>query len=181
MLADTSSSLSFTIHNKSGYSQPYTYILRDSHGWLGEVSDTITIDAYEDFTVTLDPAGQPGSLTHFNMDIWPIYHKYAMKSINSGFLSELEPNILEEYALFNNYPNPFNSITTTSFYIPIRSTINLIVYDIVGNHIATIINQTVSAGVQTVIWNAQDHPSGVYFIRMESGSFVKIKKVMLIK
>jgi hypothetical protein len=181
VLDDANSSLSFTIHNQSGYSQPYTYILRDSNGWFGEISDTITVEAYEHFTVTLEPAVQIDSVIFFNMDIWPIHHEYALKSINSSFLGiNFETNIPKEYALHHNYPNPFNSTTTISFSMPISADVKLIVYDIIGNEVSTILNQTVSAGVQTIIWNAQDHPSGVYFIRMERGAFVKIRKVMLL-
>jgi hypothetical protein len=79
------------------------------------------------------------------------------------------------------YPNPFNPVTTISFIIPISANVKIAAYDIVGNQAGTILNQTVPAGTQSITWNAKNRPSGVYFIRMESGAFVRTQKVMLLK
>jgi len=79
------------------------------------------------------------------------------------------------------YPNPFNPIITISFSVPISTNVKIAAYDIVGNQVGTILNQIVPAGTQSVTWNAKDRPSGVYFIRMESGAFVRTQKVILLK
>ena len=89
--------------------------------------------------------------------------------------------IPDQYTLYQNYPNPFNPITSISFSMPISANVKIIAYDIVGNQVGTILNQTISAGTQSVIWNAKNRPSGVYFIRMESGAFVRTQKVMFLK
>ena len=65
--------------------------------------------------------------------------------------------------------------------MPISANVKIAAYDIVGNQVGTILNQTISAGTQSVIWNAKNRPSGVYFIRMESGAFVRTQKVILLK
>ena len=79
------------------------------------------------------------------------------------------------------YPNPFNPVTTISFSVPISTNVKIAAYDIVGNQIETILNQTISAGAQSITWNAKNRKSGVYFIRMESGAFVRTQKVILLK
>ena len=89
--------------------------------------------------------------------------------------------IPDQYTLYQNYPNPFNPITSISFSMPISANVKIIAYDIVGNQVGTILNQTISAGTQSVIWNAKKLPSGVYFVRMESGAFVRTQKVMFLK
>ena len=89
--------------------------------------------------------------------------------------------IPDQYTLYQNYPNPFNPVTTISFSVSISAKVKIVVYDIVGNHVGTILNQTFSVGAQSVTWNAKDRPSGVYFIRMESGDFLSTQKVMLLK
>jgi len=79
------------------------------------------------------------------------------------------------------YPNPFNPVTTISFSVPISANVKIAAYDIVGNQVATILNQTLPSGTQSVAWNAKNRPSGVYFVRMESGAFVRTQKIMLLK
>ena len=89
--------------------------------------------------------------------------------------------IPDQYTLYQNYPNPFNPVTTISFSVPISANVKIIAYDIVGNQVATVLNQTILARAQSITWNAKNRPSGVYFVRMESGAFVRTQKVMLLK
>jgi hypothetical protein len=95
----------------------------------------------------------------------------------------LNPNepIPEQIVIHQNYPNPFNPSTTISFFVPTILDVKITVYNIVGNEVSTLLNKTFPAGMGSVIWNAQDQPSGVYFIRMQSGDFIGTQKVMLLK
>ena len=192
VLDDASSSLSFTIHNQSGYSQPYTYVLSDENGWFNVFSDTITINAYEDFTVTLEPTVQLDSVISLTMDIWPIHHEYALKSMNydvhhdDSVLSEMEPNIPTEYALFHNYPNPFNPITTLRYDLPVDALVNITVYDMMGRVVRTLVNMEQTAGYRSVIWDAtnntgQQVSAGLYLYTIETGEFRQTKKMVLLK
>jgi len=81
----------------------------------------------------------------------------------------------------NVYPNPFNPKTTIEFFIPISGTVKLNIYDIIGNNIITLLSDKLYSGYHTIVWNAQNHPSGIYFVRLESGSFAKTQKIMLLK
>ncbi len=91
------------------------------------------------------------------------------------------PAIPTEYALTQNYPNPFNPLTIFDFQLPIASHVSLKIYDLLGREIATIVNEPQDAGFKSVEWNARDFPSGVYFYKLQAGSFSSVRKMMLLK
>ena len=95
----------------------------------------------------------------------------------------MNPNepVPEQIIIHQNYPNPFNPSTTISFSVPTILDVKIEAYDILGNEVSTLLNKTVPVGIQSVIWNAQGQPSGMYFIRMQSGDFIGTQKVMLLK
>ena len=87
----------------------------------------------------------------------------------------------KEFKLEQNYPNPFNPTTTIQFAVPSVSDVKLEVFNILGQKVATLVNRRMEAGVHTVNFNATNLSSGVYFYRLQSGSFVQTKKMMLVK
>jgi hypothetical protein len=89
--------------------------------------------------------------------------------------------IPREFTLSQNYPNPFNPTTKIMFALPKSSFTKLVIYDILGMEMATIVNNQLNAGTYEAEWNASKYPSGVYFYRLEAGSFVSTKKMILIK
>jgi len=114
-------------------------------------------------------------------------HLYAYHFLQSTYpeinLHSSNPNepIPEQIVIHQNYPNPFNPSTTISFFVPTILDVKITAYNVVGNEVSTILNKMLPAGMESVIWNAQDQPSGVYFIRMQSGDFIETQKVMLLK
>ena len=92
----------------------------------------------------------------------------------------------EVYALHQNYPNPFNPITTLRYDLPEQSMVNIIIYDLLGRHVRTLLNQTQEAGYRSVIWNATNDygkpvSAGVYLYKIQAGEFVQTKKMVLLK
>ena len=85
------------------------------------------------------------------------------------------------FGLSQNYPNPFNPVTTFQFSIVNRQLTILKVYDILGREVATLVNEVKQPGVYTVQWDASRQSSGVYFYRLQSGSFVDVKKLILLR
>jgi hypothetical protein len=85
------------------------------------------------------------------------------------------------FELGQNYPNPFNPSTEIRFSLPSASTVKLEVFDITGRLVTTVANGRFEAGSHSVIWNAGNTASGVYLYRMQAGSFVDSKKMMLLK
>lgn len=87
----------------------------------------------------------------------------------------------KEFELYQNFPNPFNPTTIIKFAIPIKSKINLSIYNILGEKIDELMNDELDAGYYEKEWNASKFASGIYFYRIVSGSFVKTKKLILLK
>ena len=90
-------------------------------------------------------------------------------------------NMPNEFSLAQNYPNPFNPVTTINFSLAKSGNTSLIVYDMLGRTVASLINGELSAGDHTISFNASNLPSGAYFYSLQSGSFRSVKKLMLMK
>jgi len=86
-----------------------------------------------------------------------------------------------EVSFGNAYPNPFNPTTTLSFAIPIDSEVSLSIYNLQGREVVSLINGNMEAGYHSVVWNADSHSSGVYFVKMVAGDYISTQKLMLVK
>ncbi|MFI5253536.1 MAG: FlgD immunoglobulin-like domain containing protein [Bacteroidota bacterium] len=92
----------------------------------------------------------------------------------------------KSFALSQNYPNPFNPTTRMTVEMPKSTDVEIAVYDILGQKVATLLSGQQGAGIHTVEWNGTNQaglnvPSGTYFVRMISESFTKVQKIMLMK
>jgi hypothetical protein len=99
-------------------------------------------------------------------------------------IEELEnsPVLPKEYSLNQNYPNPFNPTTNIRFGLPEASVVKLGIYNILGEEIATLVNNVeLAAGYHTYNFDGNNLTSGLYIYRIEAGKFVEVKKMMLIK
>jgi len=83
--------------------------------------------------------------------------------------------------LYQNYPNPFNPTTTIKYSIKERSSVELILYDILGARVAVLVNEEKDAGYYKVNFNAGQLASGIYLYRLQADSFIEIKKMILLK
>lgn len=85
------------------------------------------------------------------------------------------------FFLRNNFPNPFNPVTTISFGIPVTSFVSLKVYNSLGREVNSLISEQLMPGSYSVSWNASNSTSGMYFYKLETEHFSEIKKMILIK
>ncbi len=87
----------------------------------------------------------------------------------------------DEFILSQNYPNPFNPETILRYELPVSSLVRLVVYDLMGREVATLVNEEKPAGWYSVTWNAKGFSSGIYFICLRSGNTMQWKKMVLLK
>ena len=85
------------------------------------------------------------------------------------------------FRLDQNYPNPFNPMTTLEFALPQRAHVTLKVFDLLGREVSTLVDKELGPGEYTIVFDAEDLPSGVYFYRIEAEEFVRTKKLILLK
>lgn len=86
-----------------------------------------------------------------------------------------------DFMLYQNYPNPFNPVTTIGYQLSISGSVNLKVYDILGNEITTLVDSYLPAGKYEVTFDASAFASGIYFYKLQSAGFTQAKKLALIK
>jgi hypothetical protein len=92
-----------------------------------------------------------------------------------------EPTQPTEFALEQNYPNPFNPSTTFRYSIPTQSKVVIKVFDVLGNEVATLMDEEKSVGTYELTWNAENLSSGIYFYQLKAGEFISTKKMILLK
>jgi hypothetical protein len=86
-----------------------------------------------------------------------------------------------EFAMQQNYPNPFNPNTVINYQLPMISDVELSVYNLLGQKVATLVNDKKQAGYHQVEWNASGFASGIFYYRIQTGEFQDVKKMILIK
>ena len=116
------------------------------------------------------------SLTLLTPAQWLGSYQLCMEGINHQ-TQELPKN----FKLYNNYPNPFNPTTTIKFDLPKKSYVQMIIYDILGKTVSTLVDENREAGSYEVEWNGSNYSSGTYFYKLSAGDFVDVKRMILLK
>ncbi len=112
---------------------------------------------------------------------------YRLKQIDfDGTISyskiiDIDINKIFDFSLEQNYPNPFNPVTKISFSIPRDGMVNLSVYNVLGEKVAVLVDEIRNAGNHSIDFNASELASGIYVYRLQAGSYIATKKMMLIK
>jgi hypothetical protein len=122
-----------------------------------------------------------------------VYHEYATDGSianvrveypefgSSVALNNPADQLPTEYNLSQNFPNPFNPSTDISFALPNAGKVKLVVYNVLGQEVATLVDQAMEAGNHTVTWEANEYSSGVYFYRLNAEKYTQTLKMMLLK
>jgi hypothetical protein len=92
-----------------------------------------------------------------------------------------EENVPDRFSLRQNYPNPFNPTTTIEFSLPQTAHTTLRIYNAIGQEVATLVDEMLPAGSYSTQLSARDWPSGMYFYRLQSGSYGETRKLTLLK
>jgi hypothetical protein len=108
---------------------------------------------------------------------WSETRRFTTSSV-TGIKEKISPT---QFKLSQNYPNPFNPTTTINYQIATDGHVSLIIYNVLGKEIAQLINKNEKAGDHSVNFDASNLPSGIYFYRLQAGSSMDIKKMILLK
>lgn len=122
------------------------------------------------------------TITHFSL--WALTDK--TDALISGIQEQGSMETINSFELYSNYPNPFNPKTTIHFMLPQNFHIRLTIYNILGQAVRTLINKDYSMGEHSIEWDGKDDSgavlsSGVYIYELRSGSFIKRKKMTLLR
>ena len=128
---------------------------------------------------------QPGSIPQFKLlkgdKLIDLMGEVPVWSENQIYKVSILTPLPESFNLSAAYPNPFNPTTTLSFALPADSKVSLSIYDLQGREVSRLISGNMYGGYHSVVWNANSYASGMYFVKMISGEYVKTQKLMLVK
>ncbi len=143
--------------------------------------DSVTFDTIGIKNVVVDTSANRifGQVAHFST----LVLKKNPNAPTSQEKYEEPTNYPDRFTLYQNYPNPFNPSTTIRFNLPVATHIRLTIYNILGEEVAILVNGVRNAGTHIVTFEAEDFrmSTGVYFYRLEAGTFVQSRKMILIK
>lgn len=130
---------------------------------------------------------EPSFYSYIDNSIVPNKYNYRLKqqdfdgSFTYSNEIEVDVNPVSEFSLNQNYPNPFNPSTTFEFIIPETALVDLSIYNMLGEKVATLVNDVLEEGNHKVEFNAAHLSSGVYLVKMSAGTFSKVIKINLLK
>jgi hypothetical protein len=140
----------------------------------------------QEVTVAFDPAYLRSDIYRVNLNIHSdvldsTYVLPVVLSVTSGTSDPGGTNIPTTYGLYQNYPNPFNPSTTIRYDLKDAGHTKLTVYNLVGQQVAVLVDKVQPAGSYRLNFDASSLPTGVYFYRIQSGTFVQTAKMVLMK
>jgi hypothetical protein len=159
-----------------------------------ETSITIQPGEKKDITVQFSPIAKSNYTA--NVVILPYmasmteYSGVVIATLHGSGVDPSSPNTMDvdeiedlptEYSLLQNYPNPFNPTTTIQYTIPKDEYVKLVVYDVTGKVVKELVNGHKSAGRYNVEFNASGYASGIYYYRIDAGTYKSVQKMMLVK
>ncbi|MCH7965757.1 MAG: T9SS type A sorting domain-containing protein [Bacteroidetes bacterium] len=188
----------------------YSGDLESNYGWLNIIptdqrmavhTGPFSLEVDKPITIivgyTIGQGDSPLNSVTVGKEVSAFVQQFYQSNFDDNILPVEEENslIVDEFKLFQNYPNPFNPSTKIKFTIPTSPLnpspyqgegqrerfITLIVYDVLGNEIAILVNEEKPTGSYEVEFNASSLPSGVYFYQLRSGDFTQSKKMILLK
>jgi hypothetical protein len=158
------------IYVKEGFKIPLNFVIGDNDG-----KNSTDLSSNREGQISWSPFDNDAGWNN------PSKWIYTWLGNSDQIITDTEVELPFSYSLDQNYPNPFNPATQIRYSIAKAGVVTLKVYDILGRQVADLVNRYQDAGKYTVDFNASSLASGVYVYRIESSSFISVKKMMLIK
>jgi poly(3-hydroxybutyrate) depolymerase len=156
-----------------------TYSIWFKEDVAGKMKRTWKINIVDNEPNRIIPAGD--TLFIYTYKGLSIYDSIKITSKAASAIAFEENINLSQFKLYQNYPNPFNPATHINYFVPLRSHVQLRIYDILGKEVMTLVNGVLNAGSYSAALNMSNFASGIYFYQLRAGSFIETKKLILLK
>ena len=164
------------------------YLLNNTIGWMSVSTPSFCVPGGGQRLVSVNfevagliPAIYHARLSLANSVIDTVATIPVTLVIEGSPAGDSPPELPSEFALYQNYPNPFNPTTEISFDLPLSTTVELSIYNTLGQRVATLLDQPLSAGRHLALWDAAHAASGVYLYRIRAGNFIATQKMILLR
>ncbi|MDQ3022330.1 MAG: T9SS type A sorting domain-containing protein [Bacteroidota bacterium] len=168
-------------NNNSGFEIERSIVNPEGSGQVSEWSKVNFVTGHGNSTV-------PQNYSYEDRNLSSGRYNYRLKQIdyNGNFeYYELQNEVVigtpEKFSLSQNYPNPYNPRTTINYEIPVANHVTIVVYDIMGKEVATLVNQLQDAGYYSVTLDGSNFASGQYFYKLQAGDFSQVNRMILLK
>lgn len=180
-------SITVELHISNSIASPLSYSFNITENWIRIFPASSSVGGNETITVllTFDATNLNEGVYSTEITLNDPHHGGLQIPVQLTVTSttgiEKEDETPNSFLLIQNYPNPFNPSTTISFSLPKDQNVSLIVYNVLGNQIQTLINKYLPLGNYSLKFDAANLPSGIYFYRIQSEQFSQVKKMILTK
>ena len=167
-------------YSSSGNDYQFTFPNATSFDWTQFHVDVQVPDS-------LSSIGMETRLHVFSQFVGTVYFDdLTIQNLGLTAVKNLNKLVPTNFTVFQNYPNPFNPSTIISYSLPTAALVKVIVYDILGREVKTLVNMNQKAGVQQIVWNGNNNfghlvSSGIYFYKVTAGEQVQVKKMIMLK
>ncbi len=187
ILATTNGGTNWTTQIWNIPGQHSVYFINSQTGWTAGGDAYKTTNGGLNWTLQVLPSGVGECLSVYFVNALTGWGATAFGKVvattTGGIngISQIGTNIPGKLELMQNYPNPFNPVTNIKFTVPKASNVQLVIYDLQGRIVETIINNVLGAGTYKADWNASKYSSGVYFYKLIADGFTETKRMVLVK
>jgi len=186
VLVDSSKTDTVTVTNRGNATLNITSVVSDTPEFAvtpstGSLEPDVSMRFYITFAPT-DSGMETGNIifTH-NAMTSPDTVTVTGTGVELG-IEETEGDVIPAfYALSQNYPNPFKTQTLIRYQLPKSNVVTIVIYNVSGQRIKTLVNEHKDAGYYTVYWDGRKVSNGVYFCRMVAGEYTSVKKILLLR
>jgi hypothetical protein len=144
-----------------------------------DISAGQKVEILQNFTIKI--TGSPDTL-YFKVKIYSNgYHFWTDSSAAPNFIKPMDQKIPNKFSMSQNYPNPFNPKTIINYELPIMNYVDISIYNVLGQKVATLVDRKQKAGFYTVEWDASGMASGIYYYRLVAGEYMNTKKLVFLR
>jgi hypothetical protein len=166
------------------YSNTSKVVIHSHYSAFGNIAAGNTVESTQGYSFVISSDIYTDTTIYLTLEISSGDYHYWTDSIPLDIITSIDNSknkIPTTYALRQNFPNPFNPTTMINYELPITNDVDLSIYNLLGQKVVTLVLGKKNAGYHQVKWDASGFASGIYYYKIESGEFVDVKKMILLR